>query len=748
MKILWLSPTPSHPQNAGNRAYIFQMGRRILAAGHEVVFLFYNQEGASPEEIEEMRLFWPHFFVLPHLKTSRVKTQGEVWGIDDWFNQDIEDAIRFLQQDCDCIICEYIFMSKAFTFVPSEMIKILNCHDRMSERNILLKSCGINPDFFYTTKEQEKIALQRADIVLAIQKEEKEFFQTLADAKVLELGYLHSVTPLPQRELGPKLRIGLMGSDNSLNISSTRQFFEALKEHEDITACIEIVIAGSISRSFLQDADICMGMVHDEKDFFHQIDLFINPMIAGTGLKIKTVSAFQHNKPFLSTKAGSAGLPVRHAWHQCPTPADLISCLHQLITPKRRTETLATLQKETEHLSFIYSSNQERLAQHLFHILEHPKRSVLVVTDIPFWEEGVGSHSRIASLCRELKKDFLLHIFFLGSLYPQRTQAIQKFGLENNVFSYKDYEEESKKISLSSTFPNYPGLQAKRHESFCRTLACFLKKRPQYQAIIFEYIWLAYLKDSVSYSALNILDTHDMMAFRKFALEGKFNAIDLSLREEISLFNKFDAILLIQKEEYQAARKLNLNTIPLYCPHHVPTKSVGKPKRGVHFGFIGANSEVNFQAISWFIENVWSLQTNPQAKLHIFGKICQRFSTWPANVSLHGIVQKKEEIYTCCDIMVNPIIYGGGLKIKSVEALAFGKALLASPEAVRGIESPESSGIVVAKNRQEFIGSMLRLSYDEPLREKLGRDALCAAEKQFSTSASYAPLIHIIESYA
>lgn len=748
MKILWLSPTPSHPQNEGNRAHIFQLGKKILAAGHEVIFLLYNQEGALPQEIEEMRLFWPHLFVLPHLKTSRVKTQGEAWGIDDWFNTDIESAVRFLQQDCDCIICEYIFMSKALTLVPSNVIKILNCHSCTSDRDSLLKSCDIPTDFFYTTKEQEKLALQRADIVLAIQEEEKEFFQALADVKVLELGYLSSAISLPPRKPSLKLRIGLMGSDNSLNKRSTRQFFEALKEYPDIASCLETVIAGPLSHSFLQDADICLGTVHEEKEFFQQIDLFINPIVTGTGLKIKTVSAFQHNKPFLSTKAGSSGLPVRHACHQCSTPADFILYLRQLVDLEHRSEKLAILQKESEYLSFVYNSKQERLAQQFFHVLEHPKRPVLVVTDIPFWEEGVGSHSRIASLCKELKKHFLLHVFFLGSLYLKRMQAIQKLGFENIVFSYKDYEEQGKKIALSSTFPNYPGLQAKRHESFCRALACFLESRPKYQAVIFEYIWMAYLKDVVPYPALNILDTHDMMAFRKYALEGQFNAIDLSLREEVTLFNKFDAILLIQKEEYQAARKLNLKTIPLYCPHHVLSKQVEKPKRGVHFGFIGANNEVNFQAIAWFIENVWCLQTNPHATLHIFGNICQRLTTCPANVSLHGMMENKEEIYACCDIMVNPIVYGGGLKIKSMEALSFGKALLASPEAVRGIESPESSGILVAKSRQEFVCSMLWLSYDELLIEKLSRDALCAAEKQFSSTACYAHLIDLIESYA
>ena len=70
MKILWLSPTPSHPQTAGNRVHIYQLGKCLIDEGHEIIFVLYNQENASNEDIEAMRHFWPNFFVVP------VKTQG------------------------------------------------------------------------------------------------------------------------------------------------------------------------------------------------------------------------------------------------------------------------------------------------------------------------------------------------------------------------------------------------------------------------------------------------------------------------------------------------------------------------------------------------------------------------------------------------------------------------------------------------------------------------------------------------
>ncbi len=114
MKILWISPTPSHPQNAGNRAHIFSMGKRILAAGHNVTFLLYGQEQVTDEAKAEMASFWAQFVFIPHRTGNRQKTQKEMWGIDDWFNIDIESAIRYLQgqNEYDVVYCEYVFSVK------------------------------------------------------------------------------------------------------------------------------------------------------------------------------------------------------------------------------------------------------------------------------------------------------------------------------------------------------------------------------------------------------------------------------------------------------------------------------------------------------------------------------------------------------------------------------------------------------------------------------------------------------------
>lgn len=752
MKILWLSPTPSHPQTAGNRAHIYQLGKQLLAAGHEIIFLLYNQENASSDDIEAMRRFWPQFFVIPAVPRARKKTFGDVWGVDDWFNAKIAEAVAFFaQQGIDALLCEYIFMSKALTLVPQKTIKILDCHDRMSNRHLLLQSHAIQPDFFYTTEEQEKIALQRADIILAIQEEERAFFQTLTDNIVLELGYLSGPAPLPARPRGARLRAGMMGSGNSLNKASARRLFEALAQHPETRSQLEIVMAGTLAAEFSHETDVDLGIVADEKEFYQHVDIVINPMIDGTGLKIKTVSAFQHGKPFLSTVAGSIGLPARHPAHLCAAPEALVPFLQQLCIPGQGDRLLADLREESSRLAQRYAQSQQRQLQQLQAGIEKIRRknakTVLLVTEIPFWEEGIGSHSRINMLCRELNKHFSLKIFFFGSLYKERQQALEVAGLSGKVISYKQYEEKAKTIKYPETKNRVPQLETKRYDIFCKSLHLFLSKNKRFDSIIIEYIWNSYLRDAISYQCLSILDTHDVMSFRKYNLGSKKTPLDITLSKEISIYNRFNAVLFIQKEEYNAIKSQDARTIPLYCPHHTNGMHIEGPSAGVHFGFIGANNEVNKHAISWFIKNVWPLQPRKDAVLHIFGNVCHSLSINSDNIVLHGLVKDSIDIYSECNIMINPMVYGSGLKIKSVEALAFGKALLASPEAVRGIENPEKSGIIVAKSRSEFIFAMLQLSYNEIFRNKLMQDARMAAERQFSAHACYDNLVKLIERY-
>jgi len=66
----------------------------------------------------------------------------------------------------------YTFLTKAFEYAPPGVVKILDTHDLFSGRRELFENFAVAPEFFYTSPEREKIALDRADAVIAIKQSE------------------------------------------------------------------------------------------------------------------------------------------------------------------------------------------------------------------------------------------------------------------------------------------------------------------------------------------------------------------------------------------------------------------------------------------------------------------------------------------------------------------------------------------------------------------------------------------------
>ncbi|QAU35546.1 glycosyltransferase [Janthinobacterium sp. 17J80-10] len=757
MKILWISPTPSHPQNAGNRAHIHAMAEQVLAAGHHVTLLLYGQETVPDEAKQAMQSFWSDFVYVPHRLRERTKTHGDVWGIDDWYNADLEAAVRFLlgQNDYDAVYCEYVFFSKALTLFPESTLKILSCHDRMSNRAQLLQKQGIAPDFFYTTPEQEKIALDRADIVLAIQDEERAFFQSLTSKAVLEVGYPVEAVPLPAPVMTGKLRIGYLGSNNSLNRKSLLTFLGLVQNDGLLAQRIEVVAAGTICNSLANTPVVCLGEVAEEADFYRQVDLVINPMLDGTGLKIKTLSAIRHGMPFLSTATGSKGIAVSFAEHDAASVETLVEHVRALLdAPAQR---LDALRAESVRLLAAYQSRQRQQVRDLLRAIETGSiahigaKRVLVVTDVPFWEAALGNHMRIFTMCKEIQRHAELTVFYFGSLFPEREAQIAAAGFAGQVISFKDYEQAAKDLRETSDFPRLPGLERWRHEIFFKSLRAFLSFAPQFDTVVFEYIWLAYTRAALPYQAITVLDTHDLMTMReyRFVSQGLRHHISLTFGEEMALLDRFDSVIAIQHEEAEILSSVLKKALPICCPHGVDMPECGPPRATADtliLGFVGGASDANFAAIDWFLRQVWPVMASLPIALHVYGAVCQRIDQAPPGVVLHGKVDRLDSAYAGCDVIINPMIHGGGIKIKSVEALAYGKPLVASPEGAVGIAAPADSGVFVARNRAEFIDALVRLLAFPEERRAMANAARQAAEAQFSSARCFAPLVELIQS--
>ena len=102
-----------------------------------------------------------------------------------------------------------------------------------------------------------------------------------------------------------------------------------------------------------------------------------------------------------------------------------------------------------------------------------------------------------------------------------------------------------------------------------------------------------------------------------------------------------------------------------------------------------------------------------------------------------------ERFYGSVDVVVNPIEFGSGLKIKNVEAIAHGKPLITTSHGAHGFIDAAHASVLVADQPKEWQAAIDRLS-DPAEIARTGKLAAQLSASQFSNAAVYGPLLELI----
>ncbi|MBW4644899.1 MAG: glycosyltransferase family 4 protein [Goleter apudmare HA4340-LM2] len=324
-KILIISPTPSHPQNAGNRVRINNLITSLKNLGYDIYFLYINQEDG---DVELMQDCWGEKFYLltyqaPIIKPSiswRLVTKIKsifgrehiyIYSIDDWYDKSVDSFIQELQrkEKFDMVIVEYVFLSKALENFDHSVLKIIDTHDVFTNRhNLYLKKCQ-SPEWYFTNNREEAKGLNRADVIIAIQLKEANFFRKISIKPVIQIGHLLSLCkPITKKRADPKLLF--IASSNTINVHGLDYFLEKIfplvRSHYP---SVELLIAGGICQIIGNyPGCIKLGFMEDVGEAYQMSDIVINPILFGTGLKIKSIEALGYSKALVTTSAGAMGL--------------------------------------------------------------------------------------------------------------------------------------------------------------------------------------------------------------------------------------------------------------------------------------------------------------------------------------------------------------------------------------------------------------------------------------------------------
>lgn len=394
-RALILSPSATHPQDYGNRNRVWQVTKFFRDQGYAVDFLFYPIEGEwndhIPPEAEDMSEAWDGFWVVPPSAGYKFHqpAAGYYHEVDEWWDDALGNFLQWLfaRRTYDVFVVNYTFLSKAFTYAPKTTLKILETHDLFTGRREMLEALGVEPEFFYTDEQQERIAFDRSDIVIAIKDGEAEIMQHMTSREVVSLPfYPTGLTASPESDTGFRgLSVGFVGAGNSINTVNFQAF---LRKFDPLvrTYCppLRLIVAGNVARKldFDNPAFSRLGWVADLKDFYDQVDVVVAPMALSTGIKIKVGEALGNGKGVVATRNGFDGFPVLDPMHKLDSMRDVAKALIQLAFDPERRAILIERSRESARLA--HSATQLAFQGLASSVLRRSPR-IVFLTDTPYW---------------------------------------------------------------------------------------------------------------------------------------------------------------------------------------------------------------------------------------------------------------------------------------------------------------------------------------------------------------------------
>lgn len=113
-------------------------------------------------------------------------------------------------------------------------------------------------------------------------------------------------------------------------------------------------------------------------------------------------------------------------------------------------------------------------------------------------------------------------------------------------------------------------------------------------------------------------------------------------------------------------------------------------------GLIGSWSwKANAEALQWFIAEVMPLLPT-DCTIHVAGGGAEPYAGRFPNMQVRGFVPSAQDFLAAARVVAIPTLSGGGIQIKTLDAIASGSRIVATPVAVRGIDDAPASVVVAA----------------------------------------------------
>ena len=206
------------------------------------------------------------------------------------------------------------------------------------------------------------------------------------------------------------------------------------------------------------------------------------------------------------------------------------------------------------------------------------------------------------------------------------------------------------------------------------------------------------------------------------------------------VLEQVDAVVALTDEDAAKVRSVapkgvRIIVIPrsVEVPEHPLDPSGDGSSKVLFFG--GYDHPPNLDAALWLERSIFPevRRRHPAATLQLVGKgpRGEMYEAAGDGVDVVGPVESLTPYLDRAAVVAAPLRLGGGMRVKVLETLAAGKALVASPRALAGLTAIDGENVIVAETDDEFVEAVSRLLRNEEQRVALGASARRWVEAEF-----------------
>jgi glycosyltransferase involved in cell wall biosynthesis len=214
-------------------------------------------------------------------------------------------------------------------------------------------------------------------------------------------------------------------------------------------------------------------------------------------------------------------------------------------------------------------------------------------------------------------------------------------------------------------------------------------------------------------------------------------------RFEHEYLTYFDCIAAITEQDANRLRQMGCAEPIAFIPAsynlgHLPP-AIAPPKPRTVFLIGSLNWLPNLEGVDWLLREIWpqAHAEMPDLELHIAGSHPPAHLTGRPqgqdNVFVHGFVASAPAFMQQYDLMLVPLLSGGGMRVKVVEGLALGKAILSTTLGAEGIATRDGENILLRDAPAAWLDALRDYYHGRLPTAQIGQAAARTARELYDT---------------